>query len=75
MINQTIYSESPKYCHYFFNLIEGNDLLVELEKNLNDTLELMSNVPADKQQYAYQQGKWTICNTPLLLDQKVMMLS
>ena len=60
MINQDLYNESPSYCHYFFNLIDGNDLLTELEKNLNDTLELMRSVPADKQQYAYQPGKWTV---------------
>ena len=59
MTDPIIYNEAPKYFHYYYGLIPSNDLITALEENLKFTLELLQSVPSEKENYAYNAGKWT----------------
>lgn len=60
MQNAKLYSEAPTYCHYFFDLIESDNFLEEFENSRKSTLNLIENIPLEKENYAYQEGKWTV---------------
>lgn len=60
MRNPEIYSQAPTYFHYYFNLLESDDLLLELEKDRRNTIDFFSNIPANMEHHAYQTGKWTV---------------
>ncbi|GJM36102.1 MAG: hypothetical protein DHS20C18_51030 [Saprospiraceae bacterium] len=48
---------------YFFTYIdkvEGHDILSALIANLPESIHLLESMPADKWDYAYAAGKWTI---------------
>ena len=59
MTNKTIYDDAPGYCHYFFDLIETDNLLVELERSKKRTQELFEKITANKENYSYEPHKWT----------------
>lgn len=59
MNNQTIFNEAPTYFHYYYGLIPSNDLITALEEDLNATLELLTSLPSEKENFAYAPGKWT----------------
>jgi hypothetical protein len=44
----------------YFDLIPLGDFDQCLSDNLNDTVTLFENVPADKHDYRYAEGKWSI---------------
>lgn len=60
MKDKTIYRDAPNYCHYFFDLVETNDLLIELENSCKLTLELFKLITSEKENFSYQPKKWTI---------------
>lgn len=59
MTDKTIYRDAPQYCHYFFDLVQTDDLLTELEKSYHLTQELFSLIIPEKENYSYQPNKWT----------------
>jgi len=59
MTDKKIYKDAPAYCHYFFDLIETDGLLAELEKSYQLTQELFRLVTPEKENYSYQPNKWT----------------
>lgn len=59
MTDKTIYKDAPDYCHYFFDLVETDDLLNELVKSKKLTQEIFSRIPPEKENYSYEPGKWT----------------
>ena len=60
MNNPALYTASPAYCHYYFDLVPTNDLLAELSTDLNQTVAFFNSIPTDKEHFAYQVGKWTV---------------
>lgn len=60
MNNPELYASSPAYCHYYFDLVPSNDLLAELRADRDKTVALFEAVPAEKEHYAYADGKWTV---------------
>lgn len=60
MKNKEIYKDAPEYCRYFFDLIESDDLVVEIEKSKELTLNLFDLVSPELENYSYQPNKWTI---------------
>ena len=60
MNNPSIYEQAPPYCHYYFDLIESDNLLIELEKNKQVVLELIRTISSEKSEYAYAENKWSI---------------
>ncbi|MFZ5946579.1 MAG: DinB family protein [Stygiobacter sp.] len=59
MTDKTIYQDAPKYCHYFFDLVQTDDLLNELKKSKIFTDNLFKLITAEKENYSYAPNKWT----------------
>ena len=53
-------ADAPEWYGYFFNTAPGDDLLEALENSKQYTLDLISSIPVEKENYAYAEGKWTI---------------
>jgi len=49
----------PGYQKYF-DLVPGNDFLVLLDLNTKETIDFFKNIPPEKHDYRYAEGKWTI---------------
>jgi uncharacterized damage-inducible protein DinB len=60
MKNEQIYSQAPNYFHYYFDLLETDNLLLELEKDRTKTIGFFENIPINLEHHAYQEGKWTV---------------
>lgn len=60
MNNPELYATSPDYCHRLFDMIETDNLIDELVKDQQATLSIFSNIPTDKEHFAYAEDKWTI---------------
>lgn len=60
MNNPAIYNNAPAYSRHYFDLIETDDLLLELENSFQLTLDLFSDVKPEQENYAYADGKWTL---------------
>lgn len=60
MKDKSFYKDAPAYCHYFFDLVETGNLVLELEESKKLTQDFLSQVPVDKENYRYDENKWTI---------------
>jgi uncharacterized damage-inducible protein DinB len=60
MIHKPDNNNSPVYCIYYFNLVKEADLLEALKNSLDMTLEFISGIPPEKENYFYSEGKWTL---------------
>jgi hypothetical protein len=50
---------APSYAVYI-QLLEDVNLMEELEISLHDFIKFVQNIPMDKFDYRYAEGKWTI---------------
>lgn len=50
---------TPDYCRYYLDLVETGDLISELEKTKQHTLELFDRIRPENENFSYQSGKWT----------------
>jgi uncharacterized damage-inducible protein DinB len=53
-------TELNSYQKTYVNLVNGDDLIAQLEKNKNETIALLSKLPKEKINYRYAEGKWSI---------------
>jgi uncharacterized damage-inducible protein DinB len=53
-------NEYPAYCEIYFKAAGEVDLMEELEICLHDFIRFVQNIPMDKFDYRYSDGKWTI---------------
>jgi hypothetical protein len=60
MLDKTIYSAAPSYYHYYFDLVETNDLIKEMALNASEVEAFIHSVSEEKWNYAYAEGKWTV---------------
>ena len=60
MIHRPSLSDAPPYCFPFFELVDGNDLLLALEESRFSTMKLMAAVPKELENHAYATGKWSV---------------
>jgi len=58
--NQLPENEYSTFNATYINAIENVDLLEELEISLHDFIKFVQNIPLDKFDYRYAEGKWTI---------------
>jgi len=58
--NQLPENEYSAFNATYINAIENLDLLEELEISLHDFIKFVQNIPLDKFDYRYAEGKWTI---------------
>ncbi|WCT11459.1 DinB family protein [Mucilaginibacter jinjuensis] len=53
-------NDAPSWYKYFFDLAQGDDLIEALEKNKQDTLDLIASIPFNLEDHSYAEGKWNI---------------
>jgi hypothetical protein len=53
-------SEYPAYHEQYINLIQTDNVLRPLESQMLEMQALVSDLPSEKEDYAYAPGKWTI---------------
>lgn len=53
-------SEYKSFYHNYISMVPEGDLLKILADQLDDLAARMARVPADKEQYRYAPGKWTV---------------
>lgn len=53
-------SEYNNFYQTYISKVQEHDLITCLNNNLNSTLELLQGLSAEKFDFAYAQGKWTI---------------
>src|SRR4051794_8676368 len=50
----------PPYFERYIPLVEQHSVLEALEENWKELKEFVSEIPAQKESYAYAPGKWTL---------------
>jgi uncharacterized damage-inducible protein DinB len=58
--NQLPINEYSKFNATYIAAIENVELFEELEISLHDFIKFVQNIPLDKFDYSYAEGKWTI---------------
>jgi len=58
--NQLPVNEYAKYYSSYMQVLENVDMIEELEICLHDFIRFVQNIPMDKFDYRYAEGKWTI---------------
>ena len=58
--SQLVENEYPHYCKTYFDAAGEVKLVEELEICLHDFIRFVQNIPLDKFDYRYAEGKWTI---------------
>jgi uncharacterized damage-inducible protein DinB len=53
-------SEYFEYYGRYVDLVPDGDIMAILEDEVGKTLDVLSRVPADREDYAYAEGKWSI---------------
>lgn len=53
-------NEFPPYYKYYVDLIKGHSAIKALENQILDVQSLISDIPSEREDYAYAEGKWTI---------------
>ena len=53
-------TEHPAYYTSYINLVPSNDIIKALENQMIDIQSVISEIPEEKENYAYANGKWTI---------------
>jgi uncharacterized damage-inducible protein DinB len=53
-------SRVPEYYHKYINLVNESDLNQAFQKHQTDLIATLSQIGADKWDYRYAEGKWTI---------------
>lgn len=55
--------EAGEYAPYYdgyIKLTRGTDFLQNMEDSADELVHLLENIPPEKRQYAYAEGKWTV---------------
>jgi hypothetical protein len=60
MKNRPQSSEHPPYYDHYINLVEGDDIIKALTNQVIGIPAMISQIPEDKEDYAYAPGKWTL---------------
>ena len=58
--NQLPVNEYSQFNATYIKALENVELLEELEISLHDFIKFVQNIPMDKFDYRYAEGKWTI---------------
>ena len=53
-------NRAPEFFHNYINQVPDNDLMTAFKNQTPVTIQFYENIPADKIDYAYAEGKWTI---------------
>ncbi len=50
----------PDYFHRYINQVPENDLMTALQNQTKSIIQFLKKIPAEKLNYRYAKGKWTI---------------
>lgn len=53
-------SRVPEFYHGYINKVKDDDLMSGLKSSTKNLFELLKSIPAEKHDYRYADGKWTI---------------
>jgi uncharacterized damage-inducible protein DinB len=53
-------TEAPAYYQHYTALVKSGDILKELSDQILSVQAFLSEIPQEKEEYAYAEGKWTI---------------
>jgi DinB superfamily len=53
-------SRVPEYYHTYINKVKEDDLLSALRNSTAAMFDLLNSIPAEKRDYRYAEGKWSI---------------
>jgi len=74
MIQRPKQEEALAYFHNYINLVQDGNILKTLKNNHIETQKLIENMSAEKGNYKYAEGKWTIKEVLLhLIDTERIM--
>ncbi len=57
---QPFSNEYAPYYEGYIKLVSGQNILRKLKNQLNEVDDFLAEIPAEKHDYAYADGKWTI---------------
>ena len=60
MIIKPNIADVPAYYRAYLGLVQSNDLISELHKSQEMTIQLIKSIPADMIDYCYEENKWSI---------------
>lgn len=60
MIQKPLKEKTPAYAWSYTNKLEQEDLIQALVDTLEQTSVVVGALPAEKEDYAYAEGKWTV---------------
>jgi hypothetical protein len=60
MIVKPRYSDAPEFCHYYFDLVTVNDLMLALRNSQNQTVQFLNSIEPEKEDFRYSPEKWSI---------------
>jgi len=53
-------SRVPKFFHNYINQVPENEIILGFQKGSPAIIHFFENIPAEKRDYRYAEGKWTI---------------
>ena len=53
-------SRVPEFYHGYINKVKENDLMAGLKSSTKGLFDLLKSIPAEKHDYRYADGKWTV---------------
>src|SRR5437773_501241 len=53
-------SRVPEFYHNYINQVPEDDIMEAFKKGSASLIQFMENIPKEKQEYRYADGKWTI---------------
>lgn len=60
MINKPDFKTIPEYYHYYTNLVQENNLLNALEKQMLTTILFLKAIPEEIGNFRYAENKWSV---------------
>jgi uncharacterized damage-inducible protein DinB len=54
------FSRVPQFYHKYIRLVESKELTQAFERHKTDLVTLLNNIPAEKWDHRYAEGKWSI---------------
>lgn len=59
-MKRPVNTEYPPYYQHYLDLVKEKDVIKALKDQVMDIQAMISEIPEDKEDYAYADGKWTI---------------
>jgi hypothetical protein len=60
MITRPKPEDAPAYYQRYINTVTDEDLITALQNEMEEAIAVMNSVPAEKESFAYADGKWTV---------------